>query len=110
MTENTHDKSAETAWGWEESVADGLVALSGEIDFTVTPRMRERLAAFIEATGGEIILDMGGLDYIDSSGLAALIEARKILKSKGRKIRISEVSPQVRKLFNLTQIGDLFGL
>jgi len=100
----------ETSWRWEESVGAGLVTMTGEIDFTVTPHMRERLAAFIEATSGDILLDLGGLDYIDSSGLAALIEARKKLQSKGRKISISEVSSQVRKLFNLTQIGDLFGI
>lgn len=110
MSEKKQNEQDETSWEWLESAETGLVTLRGEIDFTVTPRMRERLALFIETTGGEIVLDMGGLDYIDSSGLAALIEARKKLQSQGRKISISEVSPQVRKLFNLTQIGDLFGL
>jgi len=110
MSEKNHDASEETTWGWEESPETGQVVMNGEIDFTVTPRMRERLAAFIAATDGLVTLDMSGLDYIDSSGLAALIEARKILLSKGRGIRISGVSPQVQKLFSLTQIGDLFDL
>lgn len=88
----------------------GVIALSGEIDFSVTPEARRQLLALLDQGTGDVVLDLSRLEYIDSSGLAMLIEARKILLTKKRSIRISGVSDQVRKLFNLTQIGELFGL
>ena len=39
-----------------------------------------------------------------------LLELRKLLEAKGRGVRIRSIAPQVRKLFNLTQLAELFGL
>jgi len=47
---------------------------------------------------------------VDSSGLALFIEARNMLAAAGRTIRIVAISPQVSKIFHLTQLGELFGL
>ncbi len=97
-------------WEFRPGETPGTASISGEIDFTVTPKVRERLMEFLQQDAREIVLDLSGLSYIDSSGLALLIEARKLLAESGRSIRIGAISSQVRKLFNLTQIGGLFGL
>ncbi len=106
---STEETKKNELWTWKES-PNGAVALTGEIDFTVSPMLRDRMMALIDATRGEVVMDLSGLDYIDSSGLAVFIETRKVLLAKGRAIRIDGVSEQVAKLFNLTQIGELFGL
>jgi anti-sigma B factor antagonist len=106
---NASDSTAQ-AWSFTPGTVPGTASLAGEIDFSVTPKVRERLLALIGAGAPEIVLDLSGLAYVDSSGLALFIEARKILAESGRTIRIAAISPQVRKLFNLTQIGELFGL
>jgi anti-sigma B factor antagonist len=97
---------------WRVTVGDapGVVVMAGEIDFSVTPQVRERLLELVGETDADILLDMAGLDYIDSSGLAMLLELRKHLQDSGRSVRVRSISPQVRKLFNLTQLSELFGL
>jgi len=97
-------------WSVTPGDTPGVVRLAGEIDFSVTPKVRERLMPYLETDAPEIVLDLSQLAYVDSSGLALFIEARNILTAAGRTIRIAAISPQVRKLFNLTQLGDLFGL
>lgn len=97
-------------WGLTLGETPGTASLCGEIDFSVTPKVRESLMRCLKADAKEIVLDLSELAYIDSSGLALFIEARKILAESGRTIRIAAISPQVRKLFNLTQLGELFGL
>jgi anti-sigma B factor antagonist len=97
-------------WKLELGETPGTVILSGEIDFSVTPKVREKLLEVIESGVPEIVLDLSGLSYVDSSGLALFIEARRMLAASGRTIRIEGITPQVEKLFHLTQIGDLFGL
>lgn len=97
---------------WRVTAGDalGVVVMAGEIDFSVTPQVRERLLDLVGETDADILLDMAGLDYIDSSGLALLLELRKHLQEDGRSVRVRSISPQVRKLFNLTQLAELFGL
>ena len=107
---NTNNDAEKPSWSLTAGKSPGEVTLTGEIDFSVTPAVRERLMDVVAANAPEIVLDMAGLSYIDSSGLALLIELRKILAESGRSVHIRTISPQVRKLFNLTQLGDLFGL
>ena len=98
--------------GWTLTQGDGpsQVILTGEIDFSATPQVRLRLLEAMDNGAPEIVLHLAKLEYIDSSGLALFIEARKLLAEAGRTIRIADISPQVGKLFNLTQLGGLFGL
>jgi anti-sigma B factor antagonist len=102
--------SQEQPWSFTLGEKPGTVILAGEIDFSVTPKVRERLLRVIASDVAGVELDLSGLSYVDSSGLALFIEARRMLLNSGRTIRITAISPQVRKLFHLTQIGDLFGL
>lgn len=103
-------KNEATEWRAEGDQATGRVRIIGEIDFTNSMAVRDWLNAFADQCGVDVVLDLGDLLYIDSSGLAALIEVRKHLSAKAKAIRIEAVSPQVQKLFELTQIGSLFGL
>ncbi len=88
----------------------GVVKMAGEIDYTVTPKIRAGLLNYIEKTQGTLKLDLGELKYLDSSGLAVFIEARRHLVEKGRGLEIVAVTPEVRKIFQLTQVNKLFGL
>lgn len=97
--------------GWSIKVdKNGVVLMNGEIDYTVTPKIRTGLLNYIEKTQGPLKLDLGGLNYLDSSGLAVFIEARRHLVEQGRTMEIVAVTPEVRKIFQLTQVDKLFGL
>lgn len=107
---STSSSTPRPAWTLEPGDGPGQVILTGEIDFSSTPAVRTQLLEAMDNDAPEIVLHLAKLDYIDSSGLALFIEARKLLAESGRTIRIADISPQVHKLFNLTQLGELFGL
>ncbi|OEU66173.1 MAG: anti-anti-sigma factor [Desulfovibrio sp. S3730MH75] len=94
----------------EVTVEESLIKISGEIDFTGTPALREELHKFIEVSAGEVRVDLSELEYLDSSGLASLIELRRILTQKGRTVVIVSVTEQVDRLLHLTQVKSLFGM
>lgn len=98
------------AWRLQAGEAPGVLVFGGEIDFSVTPKVRESLIKLLEGSEGDVVLDLADLAYIDSSGLALFIELRKQMQEKGRTVRIRSISPQVRKLLHLTQLGEMFGL
>ena len=106
----TTTETTSPGWTLEQGESPGLVILGGEIDFSATPQVRQKLLEAMDNDAPEIVLSLANLHYIDSSGLALFIEARKLLAEAGRTIRIADISPQVGKLFNLTQLGGLFGL
>lgn len=88
----------------------GVVWIIGEIDYTATPKLRKNLIPYLETTSGDVIFNLSRLTYLDSSGLAVLIEVRRKLKEKGRTMTITEITPDVKKVFDLTQVGRLFGV
>lgn len=97
-------------WTIRKIPEETTMVVHGEIDFTVTPEFRVELHNFINETSGEMKLDLSGLDYLDSSGLASLIEARRIMVQKGRAITITAVTDQVDRLLHLTQMKPLFNM
>ncbi len=97
-------------WKIESSVEDVLIKIMGEVDFTGTPELREELHAFVSNTSGEVQVDLSELEYLDSSGLASLIELRRMLTKDGRSVKIIAVTEQVDRLLNLTQVKPLFGM
>jgi len=103
-------EESQTAWTASLDQARGMVQIEGEVDFTNSLEVRDWLRRQCQESEGDLRLDLSRLSYIDSSGLAVLIELRKFLKVQNRSVRIESVSNQVQKLFDLTQLGELFGI
>ncbi len=70
--------------------ADWLViGATGEVDLTTAPQLREAiLAAVNSAEKPPLVIDLSQVDFIDSAGLALLVEARKRLAPEGRSLNV----------------------
>jgi anti-anti-sigma factor len=78
------------------------VRLRGELDaFTA-----ESLRAAIDAATGDVVLDLAGVTFIDSSGLAAIIEATFLLAEDDRRLSADARSPVVQRLFDLSGVDE----
>ncbi len=97
-------------WKLDVSTEEALIKISGEIDFTGTPALRDELHKCIENTKGDLKIDLSDLEYLDSSGLASLLELRRLLTQKNRSVTIIAVTEQVDRLLHLTQVKSLFGM
>jgi anti-sigma B factor antagonist len=81
---------------------DGVcVAVSGEVDIDTAPRMRRALLEAVEA-GQPVVVDLGAVTFMDSSGLAALIVAQRAAQAAGATVELAEVPAPVRRLLSLT--------
>jgi len=73
-----------------------------------TPRLRELVQPLI-AEGGHIVLDFGDLEYLDSSGLGALVGLKVSAINKGFcKLDLLNLTPRVKKLLSITNLTQLF--
>ncbi len=80
----------------------------GEIDLHTTPALRAELQACASARTPCLLLDFGGVRYIDSGGLAALIEYLKGAAAFGGRFGIFGVPPNVLAVFELVRLDKFF--
>lgn len=66
-----------------------VIEAVGEVDLTTAPQLREALlVAVTSAEKSPVIVDLSRVDFIDSAGLALLVEARKKLAPEGRPLNV----------------------
>jgi anti-sigma B factor antagonist len=95
---------------WREVTADGvlILELSGEIDLQHSPTMRRLLQAKAVERVPALILDFTAVKYIDSSGLATLIEYYQNSRVYAGKMAVAGLSPRVRSIFELVRLNEVF--
>ena len=94
----------------DRSLRDGSwhVALSGEIDIFNSSDLKTQLARLMEETVADVHVDCENLQYIDSTGLGALVGALKNIKSHDKEMHLSNVKPNLLKLFHITNLDKVF--
>lgn len=89
----------------------GTVELDGEIDAATVGLMKEKISEAIDANpGGRVTLDMSTVTFLDSTGLGALVSALRKARDGGGDITITNVAPNVRKVFDITGLAKVFEL
>ncbi len=84
-----------------------IVEPSGEVDLDNAPELRQVLLDYADQ-GQDICVDMSSVSYIDSSGIASLIEALQRAKSKGGEFVIASVTGDVLRVFELARLDQVF--
>jgi anti-sigma B factor antagonist len=86
-----------------------VVGLRGELDVAVAVRIVAQLSV-VAAREPDIIVDLTGLEFIDSSGLAALVRVREQARRAGGDLLLAAPQRQVLRLLSLTRLIDVFSV
>lgn len=82
------------------------LALSGELDIVSSPVL-ERTMAELAASDAELfVVDLRGLEFMDSTGLHVLLQAQQQAHDLGRRFALIRGPEQVQRLFDLTGLTD----
>ena len=93
--------------------SDGAVVLTitvESMDRSNATEFREQAAKAIAASTGPVVVDCRRLEFLDSSGLGALLHAQKLLPEERRPIRLRGVGSKVLTLLELMQVHRIFAL
>ncbi len=82
------------------------IAFHGELDAAAAPELRERFQTIVAAPGGRMLIDLTSCSFIDSLGLAALVEVVSDMHKRGRVVVIVCKAPQVRRTMALTGVDE----
>ena len=88
-------------------MAEPRITLVGEIDMAQQADLRAELRHLILGTDAHVLIDCAQMTFIDSTGIAVLVEAHRLLEEQGRHMLIANVRPRPRRTFNLFGVDDL---
>ena len=85
-----------------------VLPLEGEIDLHISPRVSISLTQMTQKKLDPVIVDLARVSYIDSSGLAVLIEGMQAVEEYGGKFALVSLQENVRSIFEIARLDQVF--
>ena len=85
-----------------------VLPLEGEIDLHVSPGIAEALRAMTEKRPKQLVVNLSRVTYVDSSGLAVLIEGMQNVEDYGGKFALAGLQQTVRDIFEIARLDQVF--
>lgn len=94
----------------QNSAQETKLTVRGSLDINSAPALAEEIDKIIAAKPTKVAVDLGALDLIDSSGVAALVKLYKGVRSAGGAVAISGARDQPLAIFKLLRMDKVFNL
>jgi anti-anti-sigma factor len=85
-----------------------VLLLVGELDLESAPELDRQLRELEQTNPGRLLIDLAGLDFMDSSGLAVMVRAGRSARDNGHHLVLRPGPTQVQRLFELTGVLQRF--
>ncbi|MEV6723900.1 STAS domain-containing protein [Streptomyces xanthochromogenes] len=93
-----------------DAASGPVVEVTGDLDHATAPQLRGQLAALTIQPGQRLVLDLGGLEFMDSSGISALIVARTLAHAAQAGISLAAVPANALRVLRIVGLDELFTL
>lgn len=87
-----------------------LLRAVGEFDMATAPLLRQQIITLVSKGARNVILDLNGVDFIDSTGLGVIVGAVKRLRMVEGDLRVVCDRPHLVELFEITRLSSVFDL
>lgn len=87
-----------------------VIAAEGEVDLSSSPQLREAILGAVPKGGGTLAVDLSGVSYMDSSGVATLVEGLKSVGAKKASFCLLAPSRAVTKVLELSRLDSVFDI
>lgn len=88
--------------------APNILPLEGEIDLHVSPEVAKSLRTMTAKKPKEVVIDLTKVTYLDSSGLAVLIEGMQNVQEYGGRFAVAGVQESVKHIFDIARLDQVF--
>lgn len=84
-----------------------VLAPVGELDLASAPQVRQEGIRILAGGSRQVVLDLAGVDFMDSMGVAVLVGLRRRLTAAGGTVRVARAGPQPRRVLELTGLDQI---
>lgn len=85
-----------------------VVQPTGDVDLTGSPILRAELRKAAAEPGKKLVVDLAAVPYMDSSGVATLVEALQLARKSGKALVVSGLSARVQSIFAIAKLEMVF--
>ncbi len=87
-----------------------VIAVSGEIDVYTAPKLREKLISLADGGSFQLIVDMEGVEFLDSTGLGVLVGGLKRVRAQDGWIDLVCTQSRILRIFKITGLNKVFSI
>lgn len=92
-----------------EEQTEGIILIpEGDVDLHRSPALRERLKRVAQKKPRRLIVDLSRVPYMDSSGVATLVEAMQITRRQSTTLVLCGMQDRVRSIFEIAKLNQVF--
>jgi anti-sigma B factor antagonist len=85
-----------------------VIRVEGEVDMSNSPDVRNVILPTFQKSPSHVVVDLSGVSYIDSSGIATLVEGYQLARAGGGRLTLAGMSSGVEAVFELAYLKDVF--
>jgi anti-sigma B factor antagonist len=85
-----------------------IVEVQGEVDLYSSPKMREALVGLTDGKSPAVLVDLSRVEYMDSSGVATLVEGLQRARQYGGQFKLAGLAPAIRDVFRFARLEKVF--
>jgi anti-anti-sigma factor len=79
----------------------------GRLDMVAAPALRERVTEVVESGAIHLVMDLGEVTFVDTSGLEVILRGLKMVRERGGNLRIARPNQQLRMVLTLTKLNGV---
>jgi anti-sigma B factor antagonist len=88
--------------------SNSVIDVKGEIDVYTAPKLREKLIELVSEGSYDVIVNLEGVDFLDSTGLGVLVGALKRVKAHDGSLSLVCTQDKILKIFKITGLTKVF--
>jgi anti-sigma B factor antagonist len=85
-----------------------LVTVQGEVDLYSSPDLRHEIVHWADGGRRSLVVDLGGVTYMDSSGIATLVEGFRLATKQSGQFRIARPNRSIQEVLRFAHLDQIF--
>ncbi len=87
-----------------------VVTICGDVDLRSAPQLRRQLLSAPRTGDGSLLVDLSGVEYMDSSGVGTLVYVKREVEDRKGKVILIGLQPRVRSVLEITRLDKFFNI
>lgn len=96
--------------GTQDAPGAKILIAEGEIAYGEAPAFRNAIKAVLDQRPARLVIDLSGVDYMNTPGVATLVEALQISKRTNVKLVLISLTERVRAIFEIARLQSVFDI
>ena len=101
-------ESADLQINWDSRDGTTILSPLGDVDLSRSPCLRNDIRKAFDGSPQKLVIELSSVSYMDSSGVATLVEAMQISRKNNAKLVLCSMTERVHSIFEIARLDQVF--